>query len=205
LIVAGGVGTSNKTAGNVRLTVTGTSITDAGVRAAADSEVLLSNVEDAGVAQDAYFETSKKWIGQVTVTLENDATGDATTFALDFNYGWCKYEDFGNIAFEADEFDIVGHAGANDTGFDVALVHHNSSNWTYSTTAFAAPTGNDLASLASVHSTEGNLASNQQFAFKRIGLATTIAGNASEGVLIRIVTTSSASVDYASANIGIRA
>lgn len=204
LIVAGGVGASNKTTGNVRLTVTGTSINDAGTRSASDSEVLLSDVEDAGVALNAYFETSKKWIGQVTVTLENDGTGDATTFSLDFNYGWCKYEDFGNIMFNIDEFDITGHAGANDNGFDVALVHHTSSNWVYNATAFVAPTANDITSLASTHSTEGNLDSNQQFAFKRTGLNTDVDGSASEGVVIRIVTTSSSAVDYATANIGIR-
>jgi hypothetical protein len=203
LIVAGGVGSSNKTTGNVRLTVTGTSITDAGVRTGSDSEVLLADVEDAGVALNAYFETSKKWLGAVTVTLENDATGDATTFALDFNYGWCKYEDFGNIQFMVEEFEATGHAGGSDTGFDIALIHHKATNWVYHATAFVAPTANDIARLSSVHSTERELSANEQFAFKRTGLSIAVAGSSSEGVMIQYVTTLANSVDWCNAHIGI--
>jgi len=105
-IVASGAGGTD-----LVLTVSGTSITDAGVRSAADSEIIVADT-DAAVT-DQYFETSKKWIGQITFTL----TGSSGAFT--FNYGLCKYEDFGNVAFVLKHFEVTGRCGGNDSGLIV--------------------------------------------------------------------------------------
>ncbi|MHC5112433.1 MAG: hypothetical protein ACYTHJ_21450, partial [Planctomycetota bacterium] len=90
ILVAGGVGSvSGGATGTATVTVSGTSITDAGVRTPADSEVLITDVTDsAQMAANTYHETVKKWIGQVTYTLAQ--TGDRTTYNADFNVGFAK-------------------------------------------------------------------------------------------------------------------
>ena len=66
------------TVDELTLTVTGTSITDAAVRTTSDTEnIVIPNSTSA----DAYFETDKKWIGTVTITV---ASGTAKT--CDFGY-----------------------------------------------------------------------------------------------------------------------
>jgi len=74
------------------LTVTGTSITDAGVRTTSDSEVIVA--DGTAAATDQYYETTKKWLGQVTYTLTS--AGGATAYNFDFNYGFAAYDDLGN-------------------------------------------------------------------------------------------------------------
>jgi len=199
--VVAGVGADNKTVGAVRLKVSGTSITDAGVRATSDTEVLIADIKAATVITDKYFETSKKWIGQVTFTLENDATGDATTFSLDFNYGLAKYDDFGNRNFVLQDFECVGRAGANDSGFNIELIKHQTSDWTYHASAFV-PGGNVITALATVHSTESNLVNNDVFAFKRANLSEAISGNDGEGFLMRMTTTANNAVEFMDIHVG---
>ena len=200
--VCAAVGTSDKSAGAVELEVSGTSITDAGVRTTSDTEVIIADIEGASVVQDAYFETTKKWIGQVTYTLKNNGSGNASTFALDFNYGLAKYEDFGNRDFTIRSLEMTGRAGANDSGFGVTLYHHDTAGWTYSAAAFV-PGGTVISTLASVYVTEDQLVNGDPFAAKLTGLSEAIEGSGMEGVVFKITTGANNAVDQMNIHLGV--
>jgi hypothetical protein len=195
-VVAGGAGVTDGS--DLVLTVTGTSITDAGTRTAADSEVIVADCTAAALNQ--YFETSKKWLGQITLTLSS--TG-GTAFSFDFNYGFAKYEDFGNRDFTITDFEAVGYAGANEADLDILLYHHSSTGWTYSAAAFV-PGSPAIISLATDHATDDQLVNGDHFAYKRTGLSTAITGSGSEGVLAKAVTTANNAIEYMSVHIGVQ-
>lgn len=188
-IVASGAGGTD-----LVLTVSGTSITDQGVRTAADSQIIVADADTAST--DDYFETTKKWIGQITFTL----TGAAGAFT--FNYGLSKYEDFGNHNFIVKDFEAVGLANANDTGFNVLLCPHKATGWTYAAAAFS-PGLSPLASMNTDHNTEINLSAGEHFAYKRDNLSMTLNGGNGEGVLSRVITGANNSVAYMSVHIGV--
>jgi len=196
-LVAGGAGTATGGAGAVTVTVTGTSFTDAGVRIPGDSETIVADI--TGAALNQYFETAKKWLGLVTFTLDVGATGH-TAYAFDFNYGWCKYDDRINTNFILQSIECVGLAGANDSGFNIELLHHKAAGWLYSAAAFAP--GVVIYDMNTDHVTEKNLVSGEYFAWKRGNLATAIAGSASEGFIVRITIGANNSVNYMDVHIG---
>lgn len=165
-------------AGGGSLTVTGTSITDLGVRTTSDTETVVSDL--SAVAVDEYYETAKKFLGQVTITLVSPGTAD-------FNYGWAKYEDYGNRDFTLTDFECVGLAAANDASFDIALLKHDDQGWTYDAAAFV-PGGTEIKRMSTVHSTESDVDSSVPFAFKLTELATAVTGSASEGILVEVTT-----------------
>lgn len=199
-IVASGAGAAAGGAGAVEIEVSGTSITDAGVRTAGDTEVIAADI--TALSANQFLETNKKWLGQVTFTLQNATGSTQTTFSVDFNYGLNKYEDFGNRDFTLTDFECVGLAGANDTGFNIRLLKQGSSGWTYSAAAFV-PGGTVLLNMNTVHGTEQNLSNGQEFAFKRAGLSTFINGNDSEGLVVEITTGAANAVEYMSLHIGV--
>ncbi len=165
------------------LTVTGISITDGGVRNDSDSEVIVADTDTA--TTDAYYETDKKWLGQVTYTLSGAAG------AFTFNYGFTKYEDFGNRDFTVTDFETVIHGGTvSETGFDFQLLHHKSAGWTYSAGAFVPGTGAVVSSLTDYSATNDNLTSNMDAAYKRAGMSTDVAGATAEGIIVKVVTSS---------------
>lgn len=180
------------------LTVTGTSITDAGVRTATDSEVIVSDGTTSST--DEYFETTKKWIGQITYTLSS--TG-GTTFNYDFNYGFAKYEDFGNKDYVVTDFEVIGEAGANDSAFNIFIKHHESTGWTYHATAFV-PGAEDIANMNTTYTTEVDLNSGDSFSYKLAGISHTIDGNDSEGIVIGVVVGANNSVQYLDAHVGVQ-
>lgn len=188
-IVASGAGGTD-----LVLTVTGTSINDAGVRTPADSEIIVADADTA--VADQYFETAKKWLGQVTYTL----TGSSGAFT--FNYGLVKYEDFGNRGFTVTDLEIVGNAGGNETGLEIELLHHEATAFVYSAGAFS-PNSTAVISLSTDHSTDDNVDSGNYFAFKRSGLTEIIDGANSEGVIIRITTSSANSIRFANCHLGV--
>ncbi len=194
-IVSGGNGTTDGS--DLVLTVTGTSITDAGVRDSGGTEVIEATA--AVSALHTYFETTLKWIGTITYTLTS-AGGSAFTY--DFNYGFTKYEDFGNRDFTVTDLEVVGLANQADGGFEIELLHHTATGWTYHVDAFVA--GNTpLLSMNTIHSTEQDLDAGEPFAFKRSGLSTAVDGNGGEGVLVRITTAANNSVSYMDTHIGV--
>jgi hypothetical protein len=185
--VSGGNGTTD--AGDLVLTASGTSITDAGVRTSTDSEQVVPNALSSPI--NTYYETIKKWIGAVTWTLTS-STGP--NFSYTFNAGFAKYEDFGNKDFVVSGFQVVGDAGVNDSGFNVELLHHKAAGWTYHATAFV-PGSSVLANMNTDHGAEKDLFSGDGFAYKRTNLSTAIGGNDSEGVIVRITTGTANSIN----------
>lgn len=201
-IVTGAVGTSNATVGAVRVNITGTSVTDSGNRTTGDSEVIIADIEDGSVALNSYFETFKIWVGAVTITLENNATGNATAAALSFNCGLAKYEDFGNRDYTVVDFEAVGGASGNDSGFDIEFLHHTDTGWTYAATGFV-PGNGAIAQLSVDRATDRRLINGEHFAYKRI-VNQAIQGSEQEGVLVRMTTTSVNVVEHIDVHIGVR-
>ena len=194
-IVASGVGTTDGS--DLVITVTGISITDAGVRNDSDSEVIVADATAMSINE--YFETAKKWLGQVTYTISSTA---GTTYAATFNYGFCKYDDFGNRDFKVTDFEAVGLAGANDTNADIILFHHSSTGWTYNASAFV-PGGTKICQLSTDHSDDDQLVSSEHFTYKRSVLSTTVSGSDAEGVIALITSSANNAIEYANIHIGV--
>jgi hypothetical protein len=199
-IVASGPGTASGGTGAVEIEVSGVSITDAGVRTPADTEVV--SVDVTALSTNQYQETNKKWLGQVTYTIKPASGSTQTTYSATFNYGFAKYEDWGNRDFTVTDFEITGLAGANDTGFDVELLHHTATGWTYSAGSFV-PGNAAIVKMTDDYGADSNLSSNDQFAYKRSNLDTDISGSANDGLLVRVTTTSNAAVRFSSIHIGV--
>lgn len=198
-LVASGAGTASGGSGAVTITVSGTSITDSATRTAADTETIVADITT--MSTDAYYETTKKWIGQITYTIDPGATGH-TSYSATFNYGFAKYEDFSNSAFKVTDFQMVGTAGATDSSFEVELLHHSSTGWTYSAAAFD-PGGTVICSMNTDHSTEQDLANGERFAYKRDDLTQAVDGTALEGVVVRLTTGVNNSVENAEVSVGV--
>jgi hypothetical protein len=143
-----------------------------------------------------YYETTKKWLGQITYTL----TG--TTGSYTFNYGFAKYEDFGNRDFTVSDFEIVGLAGATASSLDVELLHHQATGWTYHATAFV-PGSSTICDMATDYSGDTSLVSDEYFAYKRASLSTVVDGSGSEGVLVRMTQTTNNAIKYATIQLGV--
>lgn len=176
------------------LTVTGVSITDAGVKNDTDSEIIVADADAA--TTDEYFETSKKWLGQITYTL----TGAAGSF--DFNYGFVKYEDFGNRDFTITDFEGTGECRANETGLNIELLYHEATAFIYDAAAFI-PNQTALISLATDYGTNNDVANGDGFAYKRTGLTTAVNGDSGEGLIIRVTTAVNNSINDASFHVGV--
>lgn len=170
-----------QTVDELTLTVTGTSVTDAGVRTAADTEnIVLPN----STPVDSYYETAKKWIGQVTITV---ASGTAKTC----DFGFAKYWDNNNSDFAVVGLEATWLGGATDTGANIILRHHKgtagNTDWTYTGSGATPPTA--VAAMSTDYSTEDNVISGEDGAWKRTNLATSISGSGSEGTIVEVVTT----------------
>jgi hypothetical protein len=184
--------------GTVSIVVSGTSINDLGTRTAADSETIVADI--TAMSTNEYFETAKKWLGTVTYTLT--PAGGAATYNADFNYGLAKYDDLGNQDFTVTDFEAVGRAGANDTGFNITLQKHCDTGWTYSAAAFVPGCGTAICDMNTDHNTEVNLSNGLPFAYKRDNLDTSITGTGLEGYVIKIVTGANNSVDRMTLHVG---
>ena len=196
-IVAGGEGAVDT--GVVKITVAGTTIDDEGNRLASQTVDLVADINSLSL--DQYVETTEKWIGQVTIALVI-ASGSPVNFNLDINYGCSKYEDFGNQAFTVTVVEVVGLAGANDTGFNLRLFHHSTAGWTYAASGFV-PGGTVLANMNTDYSTEQDLVNGESFAYKRVNLNTDIAGDESEGLVLEITTSANKAVEIMDLHLGV--
>jgi hypothetical protein len=178
--VAGAGGTTDGS--DLVLTVSGTSLADDGTRTAADSEVIVADC--VGASTDEYFQTTKKWVGQITYTLSSSG---GSTFSFDFNYGLVKAEDFNAVDFTVKGFQAVGDAGASDSSFDIALLHHTTTGWTYAASGFA-PSPTDICRLTTDNGTENQAANGEYFGYKRNNLNTAVSGSGDDGVIIEVTT-----------------
>lgn len=162
---------------NMVVRVTGTSITDTATRTTSDTE----DIDTSGGSTNAYYETSKKWIGQVSYTLQS-GTG------VIINAGFAKYWDNDNTNFEIVGLEATWLGGAADSGANIELLHHQATGWTYG--AGGSPTTpTAVAAMATDYSTESNIVNGEDGAWKRVGLSEPIAGAQSEGLMWRITTT----------------
>ena len=187
-VVAGGAGTVD--AGQVGLRVIGTSGTDAGAYNVNDTAIITEDITT--LSTDDYIETPEKWDSIIIFELY-DFSGTPTAYSLDLNYGFCKYEDFGNVDFSVTKIEAVGLAGAADTNFDMSLLHHHDSGWTYAASGFI-PGNGELADFSDTYSPNDNLANGIPFAWKVTPINQFIHGDADEGIIVRIVTGANNSV-----------
>ena len=174
--------TGADTVDELTLTVTGTSINDTGTRdATPDSEnIVIPNATTAG----AYYETAKKWLGTVVITV---ASGTAKIC----DFGYAKYWDNSNSDFTVTGIESTWLGGATDTAPNIILRHHNgtagNTDWAYTGSGATPPTA--LAAMATDHSTEDNVINGENGAWKRTDLNAAVSGSASEGTIFEIVTT----------------
>ena len=164
--------------GDTTVRFSGTSIDDLGTRTPGDTQDLV--VSGAGAA-GTYYETSKKWLGQVTIT--KIAGPD-----LLCNYGLCKYWDNNNNDFSLAGLEVTWLGGANDNNPDIRLRHHKAAGWTYNAGSPPTPPA-AVASMVGDHVTGIRVVNGQNGAWKRSNLSTPVAGGTSEGTIWEIVTT----------------
>ena len=161
---------------NMIVRVTGTSITDLGVRTTSDTE----DIDTSGGSANDYYETQKKWIGQVSYTLQSGS-------GVVINAGFSKYWDYNNTPFTVKGIEAVWLGGANDSGANIELLHHKTTGWTYGAGG-ASTTPTALADMNTSHVTEVDIVNGEDGAWKLSNLDQDIAGSGEEGVLFRITT-----------------
>ena len=156
---------------------TGTSVDEDGNRVASDTE----DIDTSGGVLNDYFETSKKWVGQISISLLS-GTGVA------INHGLCKYWDNQNSDFRITGIEVTGVAGANDSAPNFEVLGHQSTGWTFNSGAAPDPPPAQ-ADMQTDYVTEYAFGSGEPFAWKRIGLSVEIEGGDSEGIISRVTTT----------------
>jgi len=168
--------------GVVGLKITGASIDDSGVLNASDEEVITADI--TGDIASAYKETSRKWVGTITYVFYT-VSGSPTTYSLSFNYGLAKYEDLGSLDFTVTGLEVVGTCQSGDTSFEMDLLHHSPSGWTYSAAAFI-PGDGVIASFNDDLTPYDILTSGDEFAWKRTNINQLVSGSNSEGIIFRM-------------------
>jgi len=195
-IVAGGAGTVDT--GQVGLRANYTKIDDTGTRTTSYVEVLTDDITTLSL--NDYLEAGK-CLGPIEFELYV-VSGSPTAYSLDFNYGICKYEDFGNRNFMITDFEVVGYGDGNDTDFNVELLEHGVTGWTYSASGFV-PGNGAICELSADHGTDDQVRNNQSFAYKRAGLDTPVSSAGIGGIVIRITTTNTSTVQIMTAHVGV--
>ena len=76
----------------------------------------------------------------------------------------------------------------NDASPDIQLRHHKSTGWTYNAGSAPSPPA-EIASMATDHNTEIQIATAQEGAWKRDNLSVDISGSTNEGTIIELTTT----------------
>ncbi len=159
--------------------VSGTSITDQGVRTPGDTED-LSFPSTASISD--YRETPKKWLGEVAFTF---ISGDNTVV---YNRGFCKYWDNNNTNFQVVGFEATWLGAQNDDNPDIKLRYHRATGWIFNLGSTPTPPP-ELASMVADHGTEIQIKTAQEGAWKRDNLSQNMSGGNGEGTIIELVTT----------------
>jgi hypothetical protein len=184
--VYGAGGTDGST---ITLTVSGTSINDEGTLTPADSEILLSASPGSLSAND-YFESTKRWVGEVTYTL----TTDGVNATCDFNYGLCQYEKVtGNNPVDVVLVEASGMGNANDASFNMQLIAHKADGWTYAATGFEP--GNVIADFSTDYGAFAQVVQNEQLSWRRSGTPL-VTVQPSEGVLLKLTLGTNKALSY---------
>lgn len=179
------------TVDTITIRVTGTSMTHAGVRTAADTENVVFTHP---ALVDDYKETEKHWIGQVAIEVIGGT-------AKDCNYGHVNAWRNNEINFTVKGLECTWLGGANDATPDIKLRHHKFTGWTYNAGAEPTPP-TELASMATDYNTEIQVRNNEEGSWIRDNLGVAINADNEEGIFIELVTTSNAA--FALGNIGVR-
>ena len=199
---AGGtaVGTAGSAYAAHACVVLGAASTDMVVRATGmryqeDGTLTPGYTEDmntSGGILDDYFETSAKFVGQVTFSLFS-GTG------VIVNGGFAKYWDAANMAYTITGLECTGTPNATDVGLVVRLIKHVSTAFTYAAGGAALVAAQESSSVdlgANDDAVAGEL-----WAWKRTGMSVAIAGAASEGIMWEITTTVANSIRGMSINL----
>lgn len=182
IFLVAAAGASGGTDTVVRLN--GTTMDDLGNRTTGVNVDLT--LDDAGLA-GAYYETTEKWVGLVTITKLSGPD-------LLCNYGGAKYWDDNNEDFKVEGVDVTWLGGANDTGANLILRHHKATGWTYNAGAEPTPP-TAIAEMNSDYVTEVNIINGEEGAWKRTNLSTNVSGSGAEGLMLEIVTSANRSFE----------
>lgn len=163
--------------------VTGTSVDETGNRVTSDTE----DLDTSGGSANDYFETPKKWIGQVSVSLLS-GTG------VVINHGFCKYWDNQNSDFRVTGVEVTGRAGANDPAPNFGVIRHRPVGWTYGGISGAIPPA-FVIDMQTDYVTEYQFVNGEHFAWKRIGLSEEFNGSGAEGIICVVTTTTNKSIE----------
>ena len=167
--------TGAATVDELTIRITGTSITDAGVRTASDTEDII--IPDA-TSVDSYYQTAKNWIGQIAIIVQS---GTATNC----NYGFANYWSNSEIDFTVKEFVTSWLASATDTGPNIELLHHKATGWTYNSGSAATPPI-PIVALQTDYNTEYQTVSGDNGSWIRNNLNVAISSSTGEGIIIKI-------------------
>jgi hypothetical protein len=182
-IVPSGPGTVTG-GGQVGLRVNGTIDQETGPQIAAQTGIITEDISTLTVNQ--YYETTEKFSGEIEFELYV-VSGSPTSYSLDFNYGYSKYDDLKNKNFTLSAIECVWLGNATDSSFDIILYKHTSTGWTYAATGFIP--GNSIIAQKSVdQQIESNVVNGGSGAWKRTNINEFIEGNDSEGFVIQVVT-----------------
>jgi hypothetical protein len=162
--------------------VTGTSIDEDGNRVESDTE----DIDTSGGSTDDYFETLKKWVGQVSLSLQS-GTG------VVINHGLCKYWDNQNSDFRITGIEVTGRAGANDTGANFGVIRHRPEGWTYDAGGAIPPAF--VTDMQTDFGAEHRLVDGEHFAWKKIGLSEEVNGSGDEGLICVVITTANKAIE----------
>ena len=169
------------------VTLTGTSITDAGVRTASDTEIVAM----PAIAENSFYQSTKKWVGQVNIT----ETAVTVVESRLCNYGFVSVWDNEEVDLTLLGAKASWHAnGAHD--LDIQVIHHNAANWTY--VSGGPPTHtNQLISLATIYDTEYVTAAQEDGSFRNVlAAAVDVDISAGEGLLVAVATGATDLLDY---------
>jgi len=181
------------------ITVTGASITDLGVLNGSDSEVIVADAVAASSAVNTYYETTKKWVGQVTYTLSST---EGFAYNASGNYGFAKYEDFGNRDFTVADFECTWEGLVTAADNNISLLLHSDVGWTHSAAAFD-PGGTVITDLDTDYGANDTVTAAQPGAYKRAGLTQAVDGDALEGVVIKVDAPTDSTFDAINCHIGV--
>lgn len=181
-VVVSGAGSVD--AGIVGLTVTGTATYDNGTMIPGHIDTLITDITSVSI--NNYFE-AEKFNGTVTYAFVT-ISGSPTTASLTFNRGYAKYDDFWNNDFYVTGLECTWRGGQTDaTGFDIELLHHKATGWTYAATGFIPGDGaiatRSIDQTGFLGVTLGSVGS-----WKRDDLNVFITGNNGGGLIFRIKT-----------------
>jgi hypothetical protein len=195
-VIAGGAGTVDT--GVIGLSVSGASYNDSGGVISAFEDTIITDITT--VALNEYFE-GKKFVGAVDFQLIV-MSGSPTTYSFDFNYGLAKYEDVGNKDFYITEIDMGLNVSFSDASFNIEILHHKNTGWTYAATGFT-PGDGIIESWANTYGPNDDVINGNWYAWKITDINQFIDGNGPEGMLFRITTGGSNTIQSMNLHIGV--